>query len=158
MNEVEGVYRRYFAPIREKCRSMLADGEEAQDVAQETFIRLWKSRVNLSDPRRVTAWVYRTATHLAVDRLRRRKNRPEQRQEADAEVPADDTRLAVRQQLEHLAARLPADELELAFLTRLDGLTQPECAEVLGVSERTVRRMLTRLDERIEKLRAEGAR
>ena len=40
-------------------------------------------------------------------------------------------------------------------LDRVDGLTQPESAEVLGISERTVRRMLTRLDARLAALRAE---
>jgi len=150
---VEGVYRRYFPLIREKCRSMLADNEEAQDVAQDTFIRLWKSGLALNDARRVSAWVYRTATHLAVDRLRRRKG-PEQRIEADVPIAGADARVELRQQLERLAQRIPADELELAFLSRLDGLTQPECAEVLGVSERTVRRMLTKLDERVAALGA----
>ncbi|MFT3842773.1 MAG: sigma-70 family RNA polymerase sigma factor [Myxococcaceae bacterium] len=149
---VEGVYRRYFPLIREKCRSTLADSEEAQDVAQDTFIRLWKSGLPLADARKVSAWVYRTATHLAVDRLRRRKG-PEQRIEADAPVAGGEARVEVREQLERLARQIPADELELAFLTRLDGLTQPECAEVLGVSERTVRRMLTKLDERVAALK-----
>lgn len=150
---VEDVYRRYFPLIREKCRSMLADAEEAQDVAQDTFIRLWKSGLPLSDGRRVSAWVYRTATHLAVDRLRRRRSGTEQRIEADAPVSGGDGRIEVRQQLMRLAQHIPADELELAFLSRLDGLTQPECAEVLGVSERTVRRMLTKLDERVAALK-----
>jgi RNA polymerase sigma-70 factor (ECF subfamily) len=149
---VEGVYRRYFPLIREKCRSMLADSEEAQDVAQDTFIKLWKSGLALDDARKVSAWVYRTATHLAVDKLRRRKG-PELRIEADAPVAGGDARVEIRQQLQRLAQHIPADELELAFLSRLDGLSQPECAEVLGVSERTVRRMLTKLDERAAALK-----
>jgi RNA polymerase sigma-70 factor (ECF subfamily) len=55
--------------------------------------------------------------------------------------------------LRQVAARVPAEELECALLDRLDGLTQVESAEVLGVSERTVRRMLTRFDERLASLR-----
>jgi RNA polymerase sigma-70 factor (ECF subfamily) len=76
--------------------------------------------------------------------------------EADAAAPAADARVHTRQLLERLAAKIPAYELELAFLDRVDGLTQPESAEVLGISERTVRRMLTRLDERLAALKAEG--
>lgn len=137
---------------------MLRDADDAQDVAQETFIRLWRSRLDLEDPKRVAAWVYRTATHLAVDRIRRNSRGPEVRGvEADAPAPAGDARVQTRQLLERLAAKIPADELELAFLDRVDGLTQPESAQVLGVSERTVRRMLVRLDERLSALRAEVA-
>jgi RNA polymerase sigma-70 factor (ECF subfamily) len=135
---------------------MLRHGDDAQDVAQETFIRLWKSGLDLEDPRRVTAWVYRTATHLAVDRIRRRGIGTEvQGLDADMAVPGGDERVQTRQLLLKLAAKIPADELEVAFLDRVDGLTQPESAEVLGISERTVRRMLTRLDERLAKMRAE---
>ncbi len=54
-----------------------------------------------------------------------------------------------------LARRLPADELEVALLVRLDGLTQAEIAEVVRVSERTVRRCLRRLDHRVAKMRKE---
>ena len=43
----------------------------------------------------------------------------------------------------------PAQELEAAILSRLDHLTHPEIAEVMGVGERTVRRLLTRFDERV---------
>jgi RNA polymerase sigma-70 factor (ECF subfamily) len=137
---------------------MLRHGDDAQDLAQETFVRLWKSGLDLDDPRRVTAWVYRTATHLAVDHLRRRATGTEQLGvEADVALPSSDARVHTRQLLQQLAGKIPADELELAFLDRVDGLTQPESAEVLGVSERTVRRMLTRLDARLEKLKAEVA-
>jgi RNA polymerase sigma-70 factor (ECF subfamily) len=152
---VEAVYQRFFPAIREKCRSMLRDADDAQDIAQETFIRLWRARLDLDDPRRVAAWVYRTATHLAVDRLRRNARGAEVRGvEADAAVSSD-ARVETRQLLERLAATIPADELELAFLDRIDGLTQPESAQVLGISERTVRRMLARLDERIAALKSE---
>jgi len=153
---VEAVYRRFFPVIREKCRSMLRDSDEAQDVAQETFIRLWKSGLDLDDPRRVSAWVYRTATHLSVDRIRRRAIGTEvSGVEADVEGVGTDARIHNRQLLERLAAKIPKEELEVAILDRVDGLTQPESAEVLGISERTVRRMLTRLDARLEALKAE---
>jgi RNA polymerase sigma-70 factor (ECF subfamily) len=153
---VDAVYQRFFPVIREKCRSMLRDSDDAQDVAQETFVRLWQSRLDLEDPKRVAAWVYRTATHLAVDRIRRNARGAEVRGvEADAPAPAGDARVHTRQLLERLAGKIPADELELAFLDRVDGLTQPESAQVLGVSERTVRRMLVRLDERLSAFKAE---
>jgi len=112
-----------------------------------------------AEPRRpapVAAWIYRTATHLAVDKLRRSTRGAEVRGvEADVAAPAAPTEQ--RQELLRLASLLPADELELAFLTRVDGLTQPESAEVLGVSERTVRRMLGAVRARIAALGRVGS-
>lgn len=150
MHEVEPVWR-YFPLVREKCRRVLFDAEEANDVAQETFIRLWKSDLPEGDVRRVTAWLYRTATRLSIDRLRERLVR---QRGVDAPTFAPDLeRLAQsRQLLARLSTVAPPEELEAAVLDRLDGLTQPEVAEVLGVSERTVRRLLSRFDARVATL------
>ncbi|XXF80214.1 RNA polymerase sigma factor [Myxococcaceae bacterium GXIMD 01537] len=153
---VEEAYQAYFPRIVEKCRRTLRHPGDAEDVAQETFVRLWQARLQDADPRRVVAWVYRTSTRLAIDRLRRRR--------AAAEVPCDEMlqRMATavplerevveRDALARLVGQLPEDELEVVFLHRLDRLTQPELAEVLQVSERTVRRLLTRFEERLTAL------
>ena len=138
---------------------MLGDFAEADDVAQETFVRLWRTNLPTDDQRRLLAWIYRTGTRLAIDRLRERSRRAGAGEEAAALVqlgslaPGADDALATRRSLEVLARRLPADELEVALLVRLDGLTQAEIAEVVRVSERTVRRCLRRLDERVAKMR-----
>lgn len=141
-------YRRFFPLIREKCRRMLTDGDEAQDVAQETFIRLWQKGPSLADPRHATAWAYQTSTRLAVDMLRRRAARGANPAASEA-APGPDEALAARQLIEALAGAVGEGELEAAILARVDGLSQLEVAEVLGVSERTVRRLLTRFDEAI---------
>jgi len=54
-----------------------------------------------------------------------------------------------------LAGAVPQDELAVAVLCRVDGLAQPEAAQVLGISERTVRRVLDRFDQRTETMRKE---
>src|SRR5438477_9501783 len=71
---VDAVYRRYFPSIREKCKRMLGDSEESRDVAQETFARLWAAQLPLREPNQVVAWIYRTSTRLAIDRLRARRS------------------------------------------------------------------------------------
>jgi RNA polymerase sigma-70 factor (ECF subfamily) len=149
--EVDQVWR-YFPLVRAKCQRVLFDAEEAQDVAQETFIRLWKSGLPLDDVRRVTAWLYRTATRLSIDRLRERVVR--QRGVDSTAYAPDLQRIAEsRQLLSRLSTAAPPDELDAAVLDRLDGLSQAEVAEVLGVSERTVRRLLSRFDARVATLK-----
>lgn len=138
---------------------MLDDAAEADDVAQETFIRFWQSSLLDADLRRTTAFIYKTCTRLAIDRLRERARRGGTDlglEELPDAAPGNDDLLAVRRQLLFLARTLPADELEIALLSRLDRLTQEEIAEVLGVSDRTVRRSLSRLQERVAALRKEA--
>lgn len=128
----------------------MKDTDEADDVAQDVFIRLWQRRVS-DDVRDVTAWLYKTATHLCIDRLRQRAmhQRPVPQPTLSSDLEAATSH---RQTLERLVSLADADELHVAVLSRLDGLTQPEAAAVLGISERTVRRLLTRFDERVARL------
>jgi len=150
--DVEHTYRRYFPVIREKCARMLRDRAEAQDVAQETFARLWSERERLHDPDAVASWIYRTSTRIAVDRYRRVRREDELIDDVGDEADPGQ-QLDARRMLARFAAHAPADELEVAILSRIDGLRQDEIARVLGCSDRTVRRLLQKLETRLSRLR-----
>ncbi len=155
--EIDAAYRRYFPIIRERCRRVLSDPEDAQDVAQETFIRLWRSGFAPSDVPQVLAWIYRTSTRLAVDRLRRRRMVARHQAPATPEPPspAPDARVAAQQLLRDVASRMPRGELELLVLHRLDGMKQEDIARVLGISDRGVRRLLVKSSARLARLKEE---
>jgi DNA-directed RNA polymerase specialized sigma24 family protein len=103
------------------------------------------------------AWLYRTCTRLAIDALRKRR-----RTAAELHVDALDSlpcsgsfedALSAKLAIHALHARVPPAELEAAVLCRVDGLGHVEAAEVLAISERSLRRLLARFDERSEKWR-----
>jgi RNA polymerase sigma-70 factor, ECF subfamily len=153
-------YARYLPPVQAKCRRLLGCSSSAEDVAQETFLRWWQeSGLEGTDTRQVMAWLYRTSTRLAIDVLRDRRRTTFGDDGVD-EIPCAvdlaacaEARAAIRV----LAHSSPREELAVAILCRVDGLPQPETAMVLGVSDRTVRRMLDRFDRRIESLRRESS-
>lgn len=147
---IDAAYRRYFPLVRAKCRRMLGDPEEAQDVAQEAFMRLWEAGLAANDPRTATAWIFRTCTRLAIDRLRRRRFEPSP--PCDEAGPDLEGAVHARRELERIARDVPRSELAIVCLSRLDGLTHAEIAEVEGVSDRTVRRLLARFNERLARL------
>ena len=94
-----------------------------------------------------------------MDVLRQRKRDAHDIAEGDAELgscaSAPDEVMAARSMIVALCNRIPADEVEAAILTRVDGLPQTQVALILGVSERTVRRLLERFDERSAEVRKE---
>ena len=128
--------------IRAKCERMLAQGE-AEEVAQETFLRFWQ-RGPRHSTRAATAWLYRTSTRMAIDRLRRRRTLTDL---STLPAPGQDQAMA-RIALAELARDHAPELLTVVCLCRVDGLTQVEAAEVTGKSERTIRRMLTDFDKR----------
>jgi RNA polymerase sigma-70 factor (ECF subfamily) len=164
--DFEGIYARFFAPVRAKSLRVLADPQAANDVTQEAFLRLWQwgSRPDPDAPegaRTILAWLYRTSTRLAIDALRARRAAPIDDGADAVRLPcgADLAEsLAARAAVAALAASANDDELHAAILCRVDGLSQPEAALVLGTSERTVRRLLARFDDRTGSIRRELAR
>lgn len=151
MTQPEGLdatYRHYFPMIREKCRRILGNAGDAQDVAQETFLRFWQRQDTLRVPEAAVAWIYKTATHLAIDKLRTSRQLA-RLDDTSADTSNPEILSHARDLLHKLAKDLPADEMEAAVLSRLDGLNQQEVAAVMGISERSVRRVLRRLDDRL---------
>jgi DNA-directed RNA polymerase specialized sigma24 family protein len=71
---------------------------------------------------------------------------------------APDEQLHLRGVWAELLRKVPADELEAAVLWHADGLRQAEIAEVLGMHERSVRRLLVQLEARVERLRSRRER
>lgn len=161
-SEFSQAYGRFLPPIRAKCRRLLGRTAAADDVAQEAFARLWQSGPRLdgqTEARTIMAWLYLTSTRLAVDVLRERRHLVVEI--ADVEPlscgSSPDDVVAARRAILALCARVSPDEIEAALLARVDGLSQPEAARVLGVSERTIRRLLERFDEHASDLRKELA-
>ncbi len=153
-------YRRFLAPIRAKCRRLLGQSAAADDVAQEAFARLWRSGPPLdgkTETRTIMAWLYLTSTRLAVDSLRqgRALSLDAAQVEPMACMASPHEVVAARAAIGALCKSVPPDEIEAALLARVDGLSQPEVAVILGISERTVRRLLERFDEHSAELRKE---
>ena len=148
----EACYRRVFPLVEAKCRRMLRGHSDASDVAQEVFVRLWKHRELVQDQQALIAWLYRTSTRIVIDRARQRALSQESLSHlqtvATVEIDGFEERFTSHRQLRFVVSAFPAQELEAAILSRFDRLTQPEIAEVMGVAERTVRRLLQRFDER----------
>jgi RNA polymerase sigma-70 factor (ECF subfamily) len=139
---IEQLYQRYFPIIRAKCTRMLRDPMEAQDIAQETFTRLWANRRQLRDREALIAWIYRTSTRLTIDRARGRLRLPlegnGQEAMASGGQPADPPHCQNPEELAHWRSRMaflskiPAKELEVAIMSRIDGMTHPQIATATG--------------------------
>ena len=118
---------------------MLRDSEDAQDVAQDTYLRAFKGWDRF-DGRDVRAWLYTIALRLAFNQLRRRRRWlaiAQRVQPAPWSDPADPD---LWQALQRLEAKVRAALL----MNVLDGYTQIEIAQMFGVAEGTVASWLSR--------------
>ncbi len=131
---------------------LLADPAEAEDVAQEAMLRLWRAAPAWrSGEAQVSTWLYRVATNLATDRLRARGRRGAAALE-DVPEPEDGAAGVVQGMIEtermsalDAALRaLPERQREAVVLRHIEGLSNPEIAEILGVGAEAVESLTAR--------------
>jgi len=140
--------KRYAAKLSRFAERSLRDGSEAEDVVQETFLRLWQRAGEYEPKARVTTWLHRITHNLAVDRLRARGRTLPLPEEDEMPVSArqptllDEKRRVVA--LEAALAALPERQATAIVLVHLHGLTGAEAAEVLGVGVEAVESLLAR--------------
>src|SRR5260221_6780791 len=70
--QFETLYATYHPRILEYLCRLLGDREQAEDAAQETFLRAWRSRAGLRPNSHISSWLYRVARNHAFDLLRHR--------------------------------------------------------------------------------------
>jgi RNA polymerase sigma-70 factor, ECF subfamily len=73
--------------IRLHCYRMLGSSHDGDDVVQETLLRAWRAKDSLGDPTRLRPWLYRIATNVCLDELKRR---PRRMLASDASPPSED--------------------------------------------------------------------
>src|SRR6266576_6872100 len=69
------LFQYYNARICTYLARMIGNDEEGRDLAQETFIKVWRALPGMNDESQFDTWLYRIATNTAIDHLRRRKFR-----------------------------------------------------------------------------------
>src|SRR5439155_2548613 len=69
--------RRWEGPIQRLCTRMLGDAHRGEDLAQETFARVFARRKEWQPSGKFSTWLWRIALNLCYDELRRLKRRPE---------------------------------------------------------------------------------
>ncbi len=129
------------------------DLEDARDVAQQVFLRLWKVLPRFDPERKFDTWLYRITVNAAIDHLRSRGP-----QGVLQPLPDDPSRLAsvstsgeaeraidldqLQKVFSRLAARLAPRQRAAFVLREIEGLETAEVARILGVRESTVRNHL----------------
>jgi RNA polymerase sigma-70 factor (ECF subfamily) len=121
------------------ARRMLKDPVEAEDVAQETFLRVWKAAARWEPGRaRVTTWVSRIAINLCYDRLRKRRDVPTASLPDQVDTAPDQetvmARIETSDQLGAALAGLPDRQKQAIELVHFQEMSNIEAAKIMDIS------------------------
>ncbi|RME49205.1 MAG: sigma-70 family RNA polymerase sigma factor, partial [Chloroflexi bacterium] len=151
--EFEALFLAHYDGIYRLLFRIVGSQHEAEDLAQEVFLRLYRQQFPEEREHNVRAWLYRVATNLAYNALRGQRRRErnqavaEQQMTAVGEAPPDPAHSAIQQdEREHVRqvlAGLPPRQAQLLLL-RHAGLSYQELADALGVAPGSVGTLLAR--------------
>jgi RNA polymerase sigma-70 factor (ECF subfamily) len=154
----DGLFQRWAGPLLRYLERMVSDTATAEELVQEAFLRVHRARERYTPEARFSTWLYRIATNLALNELRRparqaRHERYERSGEDDAplELAAEavepealaDARRAGAALAVRLAA-LPERQRAALWLTAVEGLSYAEVARSLETTEKSVKALVHR--------------
>ena len=147
---------RHLGSIYAVARRMLGSDADAEDVAQEVFMRVW-TKASTWQPGRaqLTTWLHTIAINLCRDRLRRQRTISID-QVAEPEDPAPTAadgvlRREVTEVVESAIGSLPERQREALVLSHYQGLNNIRTAEVLGITVEAVESLLSRARRSLRK-------
>jgi RNA polymerase sigma-70 factor (ECF subfamily) len=150
---------RYEKKLQHVLRRLVRDPEQARDLAQETFLKVYQHLDQFDTSRRFGPWLFRVGVNLAVDWLRRRKPtvrlcQPPRDDEKAIEVidPDPRPRLELEQEVHHVLQEIPLNYRTVLVLRDLEGFSCSEVAAIEGRREATIRWRLSRAREMFRKI------
>ena len=140
-SDARGAWNEIEVRLRPYVARRVASAADVDDIVQEIFVRMQRGVAGLRDGERFGGWLYRIAEHVIVDAARARARQPSPRAELPEPAPVDhsdgaagDLQDSLGECVALFVARLSSPYREAVTLTDLEGLTQKDAAEMLGVS------------------------
>jgi RNA polymerase sigma-70 factor, ECF subfamily len=159
------LFASYHDKIRRYILSMVHDPVEADDLTQDVFLQVHRKLDSVRDPDAVVSWLYRIATHLCYDRFRRssREPRTDRLDVSASGEPGDLGGIADQLSLDRALEQaemsacvrsyidgLSTEYRQVILLHDLEGVRNPEIAEMLGASLDTIKIRLHRARRKLQ--------
>ncbi|MBS1150656.1 MAG: polymerase sigma factor RpoE [Myxococcaceae bacterium] len=140
------LYRQYRRRALAIARRILQDADEAEDVVQEVFIRLYSQKVRFDGKAACSTWLHRILVNSSINCLRARKRRSKLQSETQPEDSPEEHLLGDERHQMFMSAlgQLSEQHQNVLTLRELRGFSYPEIAQLLRLPEGTVKSALNR--------------
>ena len=146
---------RHLDPIHNYLQRMTGSHADAEDLAQETFLRVWQKAASYRAGRvKVTTWLHTIAHNLCIDSFRKNDSFQSKREsQIDASLEAADplanpmnhsSDQEQEQLLKTAIARLPENQRSAILLCQIQGFSNAQAAKILSVNSRALESLLAR--------------
>lgn len=162
----EQLVTEYEARVYQMALRSTNRAEDAADITQEVFVRVWKRLSDFRGDSALSTWIYRVTMNLCVDYARRRVGQAPTtalHDENGEPLPVADKNIAhqpsetlenaiLRQELQHALEQVSAEHRDVVLLRDVSGLSYTEISQVLRIGEGTVKSRLARARATLRKI------
>lgn len=155
-NAFNAFFRAHYAPMVNFCVRIVCDEDVAEDIVQQSFVRLWEKKEDIVVTVSLKAYLARMVRNAAINYLSRERERHKNNVDSDEIGSILDTGpynillgSEIESRLEESLSSMPEKRREVFMLSRYDGLKNKEIAERLNISIKTVEGHMTKALETI---------
>lgn len=143
------LFKTHYEALCRTAFRILADRAAAEDIVQEVFLEVWRSRARLQLAGSFGAYLHKATVNRSLNYLRDRKMIVTDAEESDGDLPAaiaffDFETLELQEAIERAIDALPVRCRQVFMLNRFEEMSAKEIAETLGISIKTVENQMTK--------------
>lgn len=132
---VEQIWNEFSVKLGQFIRARVSDPATADDIRQDVFLKIQRRLDALEDPAKLEGWIYLIARHAIIDHYRTRKETVEVPEALPVDPEPNDPEIdGLKAAFRRMVHSLPEPYRDAVVLADLEGLTQQQVAERLGLS------------------------
>jgi RNA polymerase sigma-70 factor (ECF subfamily) len=146
----EEIYKTYWNKVFRICMGYVNDHDWAKDIAQETFVAVWKALPKFRNESAIGTWIFRIASNNCLRQIERQNRMPRSEMPEQIAEHIEPDREPQVQFLYKCISELPETD-RLIISLELEDVKQAEIAKIVGLSETNIRVKVHRIKERLAK-------
>lgn len=150
---LEHIWHEFAEKLGQFIRARVSDPATAEDILQDVFVKIQQRLGQLRDPAKLQSWIYLIARNAVIDHYRTRKDTVEVPETLPAEPGENDPEIeGLKASFRRMIYSLPEPYRDALVLTELEGLTQKELADRLGISLSGAKSRVQRAREQLREM------
>lgn len=147
--DFETIYKTYWQKIFRLCMGYVNNTDTAKDLAQETFIKVWKQLPKFRNESSIGTWIFRIASNTCLRQIQKENKMP--KSELPLEIKDEILEISIEKDLQFLYQCISElKEVERIIISlELEDMNQKEIARIVGLSEGNVRVKIHRIKEKL---------
>lgn len=145
----ETIYKTYWQKIFRLCMGYANDTDLAKDLAQETFIKVWKQLPKFRNESSIGTWIFRIASNTCLRQIQKDKKMLKSEFPLEIKDEISDTNIEEDIQLLYQYISELQEVERIIISLELEDMNQKEIAEIVGLSEGNVRVKIHRIKEKL---------